>query len=294
MPSLCDGERADVPAEHGAPMREETAAPPSSRFTRWAPGSVAATVALVSVLGACGSSATTENTVHFDAGARPDALHDTGDNAMVQPGTDASNDTHAVTPSDGGHGADTGSATPDGGAPMRNASCTPTSSQNGNAVNSSYGRLDGTLVYVVDVGTDSQCNGDYSHVHLQLEVSGAVYDVAVDIGKSGDEVGIFQESITVPGGVWSEGWHGSDALAYPSLGLHSTQFPLMAPDAIGTEVESLLAGVSKVSIFCKGYSQGNGCHDVHYEDGYNDGAIVLDPTAATSETLFFRFSDQSF
>ena len=33
----------------------------------------------------------------------------------------------------------------------------------------------------------------------------------------------------------------------------------------------------KIAVFCTGYSEGNGCHDVHYENGNGkDGAIVLD------------------
>jgi len=69
----------------------------------------------------------------------------------------------------------------------------------------------------------------------------------------------------------------------------------MAPNAMASQVESLLATTSKISIFCTGYSTDNGCHDVHYENGSGkDGAIVLDPTAAMSPVLFFRFTTDSF
>jgi hypothetical protein len=233
-------------------------------------------------MAACGGS-TTRASSSVDAGSPPtidahfstssDAVKDAARAADVSspPGIDASSD------------------------PPRNMSCTPTSSQNGTAVDSDYGRLDGTLVYVVDVGQGQQCNGDDSHVHLQIEVSGSVYDVAVDIGTApNDEVGILQQTMAVPGGTWQEGWHGSDALSYASLGLASASFMTTAPDTLGTQVEGLLASTTKVSIFCKGYKQGNGCHDVHYENGYNDGAIFLDPTAVMSPVLFFRFTDQSF
>jgi hypothetical protein len=48
-------------------------------------------------------------------------------------------------------------------------------------------------------------------------------------------------------------------------------------------------------VFCTSYTHGNGCHDVHYQNGSGqDGAIVLDPTAATSPILFFRFAADSF
>jgi hypothetical protein len=215
-------------------------------------------------------------------------------------------------------------------APPRNAACTPTSEQLGTAVDTTHGRLDGTLVYVVppigdpddagfyedgfdggggdggfhhglDGGFDGgpngalyRCNGDSSHVHLQVEVSGNVYDVAVDIGATGDQVGMYQEAIALPDGAWSEGWH-ADNLSYESLGLSSTNFPLETPTTIATSLESLLENTSQISIFCTGYSEGNGCHDVHYENGTtSDGAIVLNPLAGAPTLVFFRFVSQSF
>jgi hypothetical protein len=195
---------------------------------------------------------------------------------------------------DGGESPGDASGESDAAAP-RNSACTPLSQQNGTAVNTSHGRLDGTLVYVLPVSGSSACNGDNSHVHLQVEVSGSIYDVAVDVGTTGDEVGFYEDTMTVPGGVWAEGWHGTDALTYASIGVTSTELPLASPDAVAAAIESHLAGTSKISIFCTGYSQDNGCHDVHYENGAGkDGAIVLDPTAASSPMLFFRFSGETF
>jgi hypothetical protein len=227
-------------------------------------------------------------------------------------------------------------AEPPDAAP-RNAVCTPTSAQLGTAVNTTHGRLDGTLVYVVpplgnpddagyyengfdgedggddggdggglhhhhpDGGFDAgpmgalyQCNGDDSHVHLQVEVTGNVYDVAVDIGSENDQVGMYQQALALPDGAWAEGWHDDD-LSYASLGLHVAQFPLETPTTNAASLESLLEETSQISIFCTGYSEGNGCHDVHYEDGTtNDGALVLNPLAATPTLVFFRFVSQSF
>ena len=169
------------------------------------------------------------------------------------------------------------------------------SDETGTLVNTTHGRLDGTLVYVLPVDGSSACNGDSAHVHLQIEVSGNVYDVAVDIGKSGDEVGWYEKTMSVPGGAWSEGWHGADDLGYSSLGLSSSEFTTLDPSDMGSQIETLLASTSQISIFCTGYTpQDDGCHDVHYQDGTSqDGAIVLDPMAATSPVLFFRFTDQA-
>jgi hypothetical protein len=214
-----------------------------------------------------------------DAGTTPDS--NPGDGSGSMPSAEA-----------GSTNGDDGSS----GAPQRNAMCTPLSAQTGTAVNTNHGRLDGTLVYVLPIDGSSACNGDGAHVHLQIEVSGSVYDVAVDIGKSGDEVGWYQQVLPVPGGTWSEGWHGSDDLGYSSLGLSSSEFATLAPMDMGNEVEALLANTSKISVFCTGYTPGdNGCHDVHYQDGTSqDGAIVLDPTSTMSPTLFLRFTNQSF
>jgi hypothetical protein len=204
---------------------------------------------------------------------------------------------------DGGGTRDSGSAEAEaaasetGGADaQRNASCAPLNQETGTLVNTTHGRLDGTLVYVIPPGGPHSCNGDDSHVHMQISVSGLIYDVAVDIGSaSGGDVGYDELTLALPGGAWSEGWHGSDTLAYPALGLHTASFTTLDPTDMATKVESWLATVSQVSVFCTGYSQGDGCHDVHYKDGSGeDGAIVLDPLAATPSILFFRFTDQSF
>ena len=149
---------------------------------------------------------------------------------------------------------------------------------------------------MLPINGQHSCNGDSSHVHLQIEVSGAVYDVAVDIGMSSGEAGWYEQAMAMPGGAWSEGWHGSDSLGYDRLGVHSSVFTTLAPNALGSEVESLLANTSEISVFCTGYMpDNNGCHDVHFRDGNSsDGAIVLDPLSPTPHILFLRFATQTF
>jgi hypothetical protein len=247
---------------------------------------------------ACGGSTKSTGTApSFDAAAsggdaqEPDAQAPSSDGALD------SADSAAPTQDSAAPARDTGTTVigVDGAAATRNASCTPTSQQSGTAVNSPHGRLDGTLVYVVGQGQGRQCNGDDSHVHLQIQVSGEVYDVAVDIGKTpNDEIGIYQTGMSLPGGEWSEGWH-DDNLSYRSLGLSSSNFPIIDPGTAASQIEAALANTSQISVFCTGYSQGNGCHDVHYENGAStDGAIVLDPSAATPQILFVRFQSDSF
>jgi len=267
------------------------------------------TLTSLAALAACGGGATGAPIAAFnpDGGGAHDAATTTsGQDGGVSPvgsgtggtgtGTGTGTGGTGTGSGTGGTGAGSGTGTGTGTPAPRNASCVPTSQQSGTAVNTSHGRLDGTLVYVVGVGQDHQCNGDSSHVHLQVQVSGEVYDVAVDIGTApSDEVGSLEQSMALPGGPWAEGWHGSDSLAYPSLGLHSSSFVTAAPSAMGSQVEAALTATSEISIYCTGYSQGNGCHDVHYKNGSGeDGAIVLNPNSATPQILFFRFQTQSF
>src|SRR5215813_10038860 len=66
----------------------------------------------------------------------------------------------------------------DDGTPTRQT-CT---SQFGNALSSTFGRLDGYLVSIVPPMT-GPCNADTAHVHLQIKMNNQIYDVAVDVGN---------------------------------------------------------------------------------------------------------------
>lgn len=222
---------------------------------------------------ACGSSST-------ETAPPPDAATKT-DSGTASP-SDAS--TEAAVEAEAG---------PSDGPPSYSATCTPLSAQNGTAINTHHGRLDGYLAYVVPKDGDSSCNGDGSHVHLQIRMDGNIYDVAVDIGTFTGDSNLYEADMPIPGGAWSEGWHDI-GLSYPQLGLHSTQFTPENPTTLGQKIQSELAGVNHISVFGDGYSTDNGCHDVHYENGSQDGAIILDPLSPKAHILFFRFSTQSF
>ncbi|MEO8797311.1 MAG: hypothetical protein ABI551_05445 [Polyangiaceae bacterium] len=258
---------------------------PSSKLYR---ALLISAVASALVFAACGGTTA-------DAGDGSAAAADGADGGGASSDAAATiDDSGASTGGDSGGGGG-GGGTSDAGSAARNPSCTPLSKQTGTAVSTSYGRLDGTLVYIVGQGGSAACNGDDSHIHLQVQVGGDVYDVAVDIGKSSDEVGVDQQSLDVPGGVWSEGWHDADSLGYKSVGVHSSSLPLAKPNAVAAQLEGLLASTTHVSIFCTGYDQHNGCHDVHYQNGNStDGAIVLDPSTANAPVVFLRFSGDSF
>jgi hypothetical protein len=184
---------------------------------------------------------------------------------------------------------------PSDGTPSYTPACTPQSSETGIAINTQHGRLDGYLSFVVPIGGSFSCNGDNSHVHLQIRAGGSIYDVAVDTGKFSGDVNLYEADMPLPDGAWSEGWHGSDALTYTALGIHSSEFMPQDPATLGTKIQTELAGKNHVSVFGTGYAQENGCHDVHYHSGGGqDGALVIDPLSTPAHILFFRFSTDSF
>jgi hypothetical protein len=170
---------------------------------------------------------------------------------------------------------------PDDGPAMRRA-CT---SSFGTALSASYGRLDGFLVSIVSPGSGG-CRADSTHLHLQIEMAGETYDVAVNVG--GDVLVATRDEI-VDGAVWSEGWHPSDGIDYTALGVHADD---IATSASVTAIEADLATTNHISIYATGYDD-TGAHLVHRNNGF-DGAIVTHVLSDVPHVRMFRFTDQSF
>jgi hypothetical protein len=191
----------------------------------------------------------------------------------------------------GGMGGVGGSG--DDGPPTRQA-CT---GNFGTALSTLHGRLDGFLVSIVPPGGSRTCNADSDHVHLQIVMNGATYDVAVNVhDNSGGDVLYRTVDATIPGGTWAEGWH-TDAvgkLSYvDTLGLHAADFTATPQATLSKAISDELAQANHVSVFSTGYG-GDGTHLVHYRGGNFDGAIVVNPQATSSRLLLFHFADQSF
>ena len=158
----------------------------------------------------------------------------------------------------------------------------------GSALSAQHGRLDGYLTAIVPDRAHS-CNGDSQHLHLQVRMSGGVYDVAVNIDGLEAEL-----DASPPGESWSEGWHAGAALDYvKDLSLHAPAFTLSGGAAVRQRVEAALADANHVSIYATGYGPG-GVHLVHRQTGARDGAIVIDPLGPKPHVLAFRFDTQSF
>ena len=183
------------------------------------------------------------------------------------------------------------------GEPNRLSSCVDTSSSTGITPNH-QGRLDGYLVSFVPLYAQ-QCNGDSGHIHLQVKANSKIYDVAVNLEStqqgSSPQVQILEVDSKMPGGAWVEGWHDQAELDYAvDLGLSSTSFSAMDKETLEFKLQADLEQVNHISIYCTGYSDGSGCHNVHRQGNGRDGALVTQPLSTPSHFTAFRFATQTF
>lgn len=183
----------------------------------------------------------------------------------------------------------------DDGTPTR----MPCTSSFGNKLTSSptFGRLDGYLVAIVPPG-GSACNADSDHVHLQVRMSGAIYDIAIDATNGVthiDDVHTVTMDRAMPVNTlpWAEGWHTGLLVDYISMGVHSTDIPLMTKAEIVSALQTDLASANHISIYATTYGS-DGAHLVHRNSGGHDGVIVTEPLSTPSHVRLFSFSDQTF
>ena len=202
-------------------------------------------------------------------------------------------DDAAVVETDGSIGrAD--SSTPPGGdaAPPVFADGTPTrvacTSALGSGLSPAHGRLDGTLVSIVPA-SGSQCPSDSSHLHLQVRMKGASYDIAVNLDGFEGEI-----DAPLPGVPFSEGWHPMDLDYVADLGLHSSDLTVTTPQAIRSRVVTQLTNANHISVFGTGYPGSDGAHLIHRKATAHDGALVINPLAGKAHVIAFRFVTDTF
>jgi hypothetical protein len=194
---------------------------------------------------------------------------------------------------------------PDGGgdidgAPMRRP-CTGTF---GSSLSMTFGRMDGYLVAIVPPGTGGGCHADTTHLHLQVQVNTAVYDVAVNVGTNDATNDVHSAAIehALIGPAWSEGWHTDAAVDvdYPTLGVHASAIPLHTQTENVSALMTDLATANHVSIYATGYDTNDGAHLVHRHTGTGsnfigtDGLVVTHPLSPTAHVRLFSFSNQTF
>jgi hypothetical protein len=154
------------------------------------------------------------------------------------------------------------------------------------------GRADGTLVALVRP-VDQQCTApNNDHAVVQLSILGQVQRLVVSV----DGVAVMSKAAPLLGAPYKEGWHTGSTLDYVSdLGVHSTDFTSVSMDQAVTFLCEHLTVGAPVSVYA--YCDGNyptSAHQIHYNEKYPDGAIVLNPTSANPTWLLFRYENQVF
>lgn len=205
----------------------------------------------------------------------------------------------------GGSGGATGSTTTatstssetggaDAGVVDKAAAC---ASEFGSALTNSFGRVDGTVLAVVQP-KDTQCplpNDD--HVVLQVTMNGAAYRMVINIESSFGDPNVRYQVLehALPPPAWSEGWHTGLSLDYVAdLGVHTTSgfTPHPLAELSGIVADAITLG-QKVSVYTTS-SGGSSAHKIHRNEGKTDGAVVLDPDSAHPKMLLFHFANQTF
>jgi len=179
-----------------------------------------------------------------------------------------------------------------GGAPDADkaASCADTF---GDALTDSFGRLDGPVLAVV-APTDTQCtlpNDD--HLVIQVTMGGAAYRMVVNVA----DVYLAEKDAPLAGAPWAEGWHTDVSLDYATvLDAHGEDFAPHSMEELVALVSAPIEIGAPISVYAtsSGGTYASSAHLVHRNAPGADGAIVVDPMAASPHYLLFRFANQSF
>lgn len=170
----------------------------------------------------------------------------------------------------------------------------------GDALTDAFGRVDGTVVAVVAPGTEHCALPNRDHVVVQVELSGAVYRMVINVLSNGADPAIRVRSLTapLPAPAFAPGWHPGLALDYATdLAVHSGAGwdALSLTEATARVSDPIQIG-APIAVYAtsSGGSYAHSAHLVHRNGGAHDGALVLDPTGPSPQWLLFAFADQTF
>jgi len=166
----------------------------------------------------------------------------------------------------------------------------------GTALTNAFGRLDGTILAVVMPGNNRCAMPNSTHVVLQVTTDGAAYRMVINVLSTSPNPHVWLDDVNAPlaGEPWAEGWHPGVALDYVStLGVSKSAFTEANQlEAIKRLDDAFVIG-AHVSVFATS-SGGASAHLVHRNLTNADGAIVIDPEAASPRYLLSAFPEQVF
>ncbi len=170
----------------------------------------------------------------------------------------------------------------------------------GDALTNDFGRVDGTVVAIVEPGNTRCAMPNSDHVIVQVEMLGDVYRMVVNVQSDQLPPEIWMLPVTgipLPAPAFEEGWHTGLALDYPAdLDVHSDDAFAATDleDAVTTIADAIEVG-APISVYgsSSGGNYAGSAHLIHRNGGGEDGALVIDPTGEPT-WLLFRFDEQTF
>jgi hypothetical protein len=225
-----------------------------------------------------------------------------GSGGNVLAGADAGANGDDATPLDdatpiGDAGDDTAAPLDDGAVfpPVRRLACVPLSKLAKDLPITQWGAVEAELVAITPPGAFGNCPNDSGHVHLQLDITGKRYDVAVNVeSTAGDPLSILTKDL--PAQLPAVGYSPTP-FDYPTtLGVHSTDFAPLAKADLISRLQTELKSASRVSIHGLTYTDGTGIHNVHRNSSGRDGVILVRRGGAggSDHAIALRFSNDVF
>jgi hypothetical protein len=171
----------------------------------------------------------------------------------------------------------------------------------GNVLTNAHGRVDGTLVAIVEPGNLRCVAPNNDHVIVQVRFNGAVYRMVVNVLSSSADHDIRFRMLphALVGPAFAEGWHPGVALDYVTdFGVHTSDtqwaaLPLLAATARISDALTIGAPISVYATSSGGINSSS-THLVHRQGAGVDGAIVVDPAGVNPQFMLFHFPTQTF
>lgn len=166
----------------------------------------------------------------------------------------------------------------------------------GAALTDAFGRLDGTILAVVEPGNTTCAMPNGTHVVLEVTVNGAAYRMVANVLSTSNDphVWLGEVDAALAGDPWAEGWHPGVELDYVStLHVAKPQFTESDEAAAVARLDAMLEVGAKVSVYATSQNSPSSAHLIHRNATNADGAIVLSPDTAP-HYLLTAFPEQTF
>jgi hypothetical protein len=166
----------------------------------------------------------------------------------------------------------------------------------GAGLTNAFGRLDGTVLAVVEPGNMTCAMPNSTHVVLEVTVNGDAYRMVANVLSTSNDPHVWLGETDAPlvGDAWAEGWHPGPQLDYVStLHVTKTQFTEGDETAAVARLQDKLQIGAKISVYATSQNSPSSAHLIHRNATNADGAIVLDPDTAP-HYLLTAFPEQSF